>query len=143
MNFKVLKGIESADPFNADTSLELNQVITLLATDDEAGPRVISIKRVDNPLLPVTAATVQVIITLSEQAKAFTKDNVDVTEATWADPVALDPVAEDPGRFRDLAEIIETSGLAPAPELRVWLYNMGADPDVGEQGSHSALVGDD
>ena len=48
-----------------------------------------SIRRASDPLLPVTAATENVIILLSEQPKAFTKDHVDVTNATWVDPVAL------------------------------------------------------
>ena len=49
-------------------------------------------------MLPVTAATENVIILLSEQPKAFTKDHVDVTNATWVDPVALVAVDEvDPG----------------------------------------------
>ena len=138
VNFKIPKGIASADPFNADTSAELNQVITLLAAD-EGEPRVISIERTDNPLLPVTAATVQVIITLSEQAKAFTKDHVDVTEATWADPVALDPIAEDPARFQKLADqIAATPGLI-APRALRGLYNTG-DEDNPVLGIHAAIV---
>ena len=58
-------------------------------------PTVYSIRRASDPLLPVTAATENVIILLSEQPKAFTKDNVDVTNATWVDPVALVAVPED------------------------------------------------
>ena len=64
-------------------------------------PTVYSIRRASDPLLPVTAATENVIILLSEQPKAFTKDNVDVTNATWVDPVALvaipEVTAEDSG----------------------------------------------
>ena len=57
-----------------------------------------SIRRASDPLLPVTAATENIIILLSEQPKAFTKDNVDVTNATWVDPVALVAIPEvDPG----------------------------------------------
>ena len=55
-----------------------------------------SIRRASDPLLPVTAATENVIILLSEQPKEFTKDNVDVTNATWVDPVALVALPEDP-----------------------------------------------
>ena len=62
----------------------------------EAGdPMVLSIRRASDPLLPVTAATENVIILLSEQPKAFTKDHVDVTNATWGDPVALVALPED------------------------------------------------
>ena len=59
---------------------------------------VYSIRRASDPLLPVTAATENVIILLSEQPKAFTKDHVDATNATWVDPVALVAIDEvDPG----------------------------------------------
>ena len=63
----------------------------------EAGdPTVLySIRRASDPLLPVTAATENVIILLSEQPKAFTKDHVDATNATWVDPVALVAIPED------------------------------------------------
>ena len=56
---------------------------------DVGDPMVLSIRRASDPLLPVTAATENVIILLSEKPKAFTKDHVDVTNATWVDPVAL------------------------------------------------------
>ena len=58
--------------------------------------RCYSIRRASDPLLPVTAATENVIILLSEQPKEFTKDHVDVTNATWGDPVALVALPEDP-----------------------------------------------
>ena len=58
-------------------------------SDNVNDPTVYSIRRASDPLLPVKAATENVIILLSEQPKAFTKDHVDVTNATWVDPVAL------------------------------------------------------
>ena len=77
--------------------------IDLVSEDDTDGPTVYSIRRVDNPLLPVTAATVQVIVTLSEMPKEFKKGNLSISDnATIADPAALDPIAEDPNRFRNL-----------------------------------------
>ena len=64
----------------------------------EGDPRVLSIRRASDPLLPVTAATENVIILLSEQPKEFTKDHVDAANATWVDPVALVAIDEvDPG----------------------------------------------
>ena len=36
-----------------------------------------------------------VIIVLSEKPKAFTKDQVDVSNATWGDPVELPQVADN------------------------------------------------
>ena len=67
------------------------------ASDNVSDPRVYSIRRASDPLLPVTAATENVIILLSEQPKAFTKDNVSVTEATHVDPVALVAIPEVTG----------------------------------------------
>ena len=58
--------------------------------------RCYSIRKANDLLLPVTAATENVIILLSEQPKEFTKDHVDVTNATWGDPVALVALPEDP-----------------------------------------------
>ena len=44
---------------------------------DADDPMVNSIRRADDPLLPVTSETVNVIIVLSEQPKEFTKDHVE------------------------------------------------------------------
>ena len=93
VNLRIAKGIASADPINADTSAALDVNIFLVAAD--AGvPTVYSIQRADNPLLPVTSATVQVIIILSEMPKEFTKDHVSVTNAIHGDPVALEAIPE-------------------------------------------------
>ena len=93
VNIKIAKGIASADPINADTSKALKTDIYLVA-EDEGAPTVYSIERADNYLLPVTTDTVQVIITLSEKAKAFTKDHVSVSNATHDGPVALEAIPE-------------------------------------------------
>ena len=83
------------DGRNAAASITINYVAAEPAA--AAGdPTVYSIRRLSDSLLPVTAATENVIILLSEQPKAFTKDNVDVTNATWIDPVALVAIPEDP-----------------------------------------------
>ena len=109
VNIKIAKGIASADPINADTSKEGNWDIYLvnglrspirplplspLVAADEVPPTVYSIEIADNPLLPVTADTVQVIITLSEMPRAFTKDHVSVSNATHDGPVALEAIPE-------------------------------------------------
>ena len=123
VNLRIAKGIASADPINADKSKELNKDIFLVSSDQAAGPTVISMARVDNPVLPVTGATVQVIVTLSEQAKEFKKGNLSISDnATIADPVALDPVPEDPNRYRDLANAIGRSSTEDVPVLR-GIYN--------------------
>ena len=109
VNIKIAKGIASADPINDDTSKEGNWDIYLVngfrspirplplspvVVADGVPPTVYSIERVDNPLLPVTADTVQVIITLSEMPRAFTKDHVSVSNATHDGPVALEAIPE-------------------------------------------------
>ena len=73
-----------------------SNVLTIhYVVEDISDPTVYSIRRLSDSLLPVTAATENVIILLSEKPKAFTKDNVDVTNATWIDPVALVAIPED------------------------------------------------
>ena len=109
VNIKIAAGIASADPINDDTSSEVNWDLYLpngfrspigppplspLVDRDEVSPTVYSIERVDNPLLPVTTDTVQVIITLSEMPRAFTKDHVSVSNATHDGPVALEAIPE-------------------------------------------------
>ena len=83
-------GVRNADGKNAEASIAIHYVAA-----DGVAPTVYSIRRASNPLLPVTAATENVIILLSEQPKAFTKDHVDATNATWGDPVALVAIPED------------------------------------------------
>ena len=143
VNLRIAKGIASADPINADKSKEFNKDIFLVSSDQAAGPTVISMARVDNPSLPVTAATVQVIVTLSEQAKEFKKGNLSISDnATIADPVALDPVPEDPNRYRDLASAIGRSSTEDVPVLR-GIYDgsnrAGPVEDSSLEGINSAL----
>ena len=85
-------GVRTADGKSAEASLTINYVRAEATTGGI--PTVYSIRRASDPLLPVTAATENIIILLSEQPKAFTKDNVDVTNATWVDPVALVAIPE-------------------------------------------------
>ena len=88
-------GARNADGKNAEASIAIYYVAG--DPENEAGdPTVYSIRRASDPLLPLKAATENVIILLSEQPKAFTKDHVDATNATWGDPVALVAIPEDP-----------------------------------------------
>ena len=92
VNVRIAKGIASADPINADTSKEFNVTIELLDRDRRGGPTVYSIERADPEApSPVTAATVRILITLSEMPKEFKAAHLDVANATAADPVALGP----------------------------------------------------
>ena len=93
-------GVRTADGKNAEASIAIYYVAgdgtdPGNVNDNVSDPTVYSIRRASDPLLPVKAATENVIILLSEQPKAFTKDHVDVTNATWGDPVALVAIPED------------------------------------------------
>ena len=83
-------GTRKVDGKNAAAELMIHFVDT-----DNGAPTVFSIWRADAVPLPVTAATADVYILLSEKPKAFTKDHVDITNATWGDPVALEAIPHD------------------------------------------------
>ena len=100
----------------------------MVGPDAIDAPYVVSIALAPGVIVPAagyTGATIDVIITLSEAPKAFTAaDHLDVTHATAADPVALDPVPE-----QSLSEI-ETSfaraGVGNPPRVRE-LYDVSGD----------------
>ena len=92
-------GVRTVDGKSAEASIEIHYV-----DGDRGRPQVYSIRRVSDPLLPVTAETVQVVIRLSEQPAKFTKDQISVTNATHVDPVALVPQSEDTRGVEDLEE---------------------------------------
>ena len=82
-------GARKADGKSAAASIEIHYV-RAEAADPAGDPTVYSIRRAADLLLPVKDATVDVIIVLSEKPKEFKKGNVDVTNATHVDPVALE-----------------------------------------------------
>ncbi len=134
VSIRIAKDIDSANPVNADKSNAFDVNIFLVGSDDALGPTIYSMERVGSTLLPVTAATVQVIVTLSEMPKEFKKGNLSITDnATISkEPEALDPVAEDPAGFREL-----TAALTGLPPLR-GLY----DDDDDLEGIHAAILAD-
>ena len=81
---------------NKEASIELHYFHGIEQSGDDV-PRVYFIKRPGDLLLPVTEATFDVIVLLSEEPKkdTFTKDRFDISNATWGDPVALGPIPED------------------------------------------------
>ena len=87
-------GVRTVDGKSAEASLEVHYVAEQSSDTDLQDPTVISISKVGDALLPVTGATFDVLITLSEMPKkdGFKKDQIDVTNATAADPVAIAPV---------------------------------------------------
>ena len=95
-------GLRTAVGKNNEASIELLYVAAESSGTDLQDPDVLSIERPGEVLRPVTDATFGVVITLSEQPRkdGFKKDHIDVSNATAADPVALDTVKAD-GAFDD------------------------------------------
>ena len=106
-------GVRTVDGKSAEASVEIKYVGA-----DLGKPRVYSIRRVDSPALPITAATVQVVVRLSEKPAEFTKDHISVTEATVADPVALVPVPEDILGFEALKASVAEAAKIPTEVVR-------------------------
>ena len=86
-------GARKVEGKSAAASIEIHYV-AVEADTDLGDPDVISISKVGASLLPVTDATFDVLVTLSEMPRkdGFKKDQIDVSNATAADPVAIAPV---------------------------------------------------
>ena len=112
---------------------------------DRGNPKVYSIKRADNSVVPVKAATVDVVITLSEQPKEFKKDHIDVSNATHGDPEAVTPIAEE--TVETLSRNVLTSSLTLTPPRGLYTPATPPEdnpdtPDVDESiGIHEAING--
>ena len=132
VTLKIAKGIASASFANEDTSKELKVDIGLVAADKPGAPTVYSIARADGSLLPVKAATVDVVITLSEMPKEFKKDHIEVSNATHGDPVAVTPTAQE------TVEGLTRTVLAPANLALTPLRGL-YDASDGTEGIHAAL----
>ena len=120
VHLHVAKGVKEIVPTGSvKTSKEGKLTIDLVGPDAE-GPGVVSIALAPGVIVPFagyTGATIDVIITLSEKPKAFTAaDHLDVTEATAADPVALDPVAEQTAS--EIQTRFAQAGLGDPPRIR-------------------------
>ena len=90
VTIKIAKDIDSHDPFNDDKSKEFKTDIYLFPTDRAGGPDVWKIALVGEPFSPITTATFQAHILLSEEPKGgFNKDLIDPGESTIASVVKL------------------------------------------------------
>ena len=135
VHLHVAKGVKEIVPLgSAKSSKEGKLTIDLVGPDTE-GPTVVSIALTPGTIVPAagyTGATIDVIITLSETPKAFkAADHLNITEATAADPVALDPVPEQTAN--ELQAQFAKAGIGTPPRTRM-LYDEGAttiDP-IGE-----------
>ena len=83
---------------NKEASIELHYVSAdqgASGIEDDA-PKVYAIKRAGGELRPVTAATFEALITLSEEPRkdGFKKDHIDASNATAGDPTFLDKIAQ-------------------------------------------------
>ena len=99
VHLHVTKGVAEIVPIgSAKTSKEGKLTIDLVGSDAADDPAVISIALAHGVLIPAagyTGGPFDVIITLSEKPKVFTKDHVDVSNATWGDPVELQTQVAD------------------------------------------------
>ena len=92
------KGVRKAAGKNKAGHIEFHYVHSdIVGGVNEAAPDVYSIVRAGSVLRPVTEATFDVIITLSEEPRkdGFKKDQIDVSNATAADPVLLRKYTDD------------------------------------------------
>ena len=92
------KGVRKAAGKNKAGHIEFHYVHSDAVDGvDEAAPDVYSIVRSGILLLPVTEATFDVVITLSEEPRkdGFKKDQIDVSNATAADPVLIRKYTDD------------------------------------------------
>ena len=136
VHLHVAKAVKEIVPVGSvKTSKEGKLTIDLVGPDAE-GPGVVSIALAPGVIVPFagyTGATIDIIITLSEKPNAFTAaDHLDVAEATAADPVALDPVAEQTAS--EIQTRFAQAGVGDPPRIRM-LYDDGAD----EPGIHAAI----
>ena len=89
-------GVRKVDGKNAATSLEIMYI-----EGDPGSPLVYSVRQVDDPLIPLSADTVDVIVLLSEMPAKFDKDfisvsdNAAVTTVTALRPLLVDQAAVD------------------------------------------------
>jgi hypothetical protein len=152
VNIKINEGITAADPLNAKKSKKVDVNIHLV-NSDQGGPTIYSIRRAADPLLPVTADTFQVIITLSEMAKEFKKANVRISDnaTITKDPEALQPVREITAT-QALANARITRTFRGVPPVVRGLYNVDINGDgetddstsandinTGERGAHGLI----
>ena len=125
VSLKIAKGIASADPINADTSAALDVTIHLVKAEADVGaPTVYSMTRVGNPLLPVTAEIVQVIVTLSEMPQEFKKGNLSISDnaTITKDPEVLPSLEAGATPLQQLEQDLATGLVDDLTPLRS-IYN--------------------
>ena len=114
----ITKGVLDLDPFSAKSSKQGHLTIDLVGPDPtKSVPSVIRIATTPQLLVPVsgyTGGAFNVVITLSEQPKTFTKAHISVAKGLAGDPVYLGAVTPMDGKDADTT----------------------ADPPTGRDGMH-------
>ena len=119
-------GTRKVDGKNAAASLEIKYIV-----GDPGSPLVYSVRRVADPLVPLSAETVDLIVLLSEMPMKFDKDfisvtdNVAVTTVTPLRPLLVDQAAVN--RLDDAYQ--QTEDPLPRPMFMVPNYDDGDDAD--------------
>ena len=132
----VAAGVKEIVPVgSAKSSKEGKLTIDLVGSDAAGELKVTNMRLAPGVLIPAggyTGSTIDVIITLSEKPKEFKAANLDVAEATAADPVALPPVPEQ------TASEIQTKFVQAGvgkPPIQYGIYN-------GRDSAGGAIVND-
>ena len=89
VKIRVAKGVASSDKFEDNTTKQVDHTVTLLGGNPTAGPDVYKIALVGEPYSPITTATFQVHVVLSEAPKEAIKDIIEASEATVNSVVEL------------------------------------------------------
>ncbi len=90
LKIRVAEGVASSDAFEDNTTKKVDHTVTILGADPGGMPDVYKIAQVGEPFSPITTATFQIHVLLSEEPKGgFTKDLIEVSEATVSSVVEL------------------------------------------------------
>ena len=124
----VAAGVKEIVPVgSAKSSKEGKLTIDLVGSDAAGKLLVTNMRLAPGVLVPAggyTGESFDVIITLSEKPKEFKAANLDVAEATAADPVALPPVSE--ASASDIQTRFAQAGVGEPPRLRKNFDESGA-----------------
>ena len=113
VKIRVAEAVASSDKFEDNATKKVDHTVTLLGGNPTTGPDVYKIALVGEPYSPITTATFQVHVVLSEPPKEAIKDLIDASEATVNSVVEL----ASPGAMSTfMADINRDGTLTPAGE---------------------------
>ena len=82
IKIRVAEGVVSSDAFEDNATKKVDHTVTVLDSNPDRNPDVLKIALVGEPFSPITSATFQIHVLLSEEPKEALKDILDVSEAT-------------------------------------------------------------